>query len=65
VRGSITTSRAAGEKVVAKAESRRRPTFVVKFCPAPHTPDPIRALRGLLKIARRTFGLRCIEARCE
>jgi hypothetical protein len=51
--------------MVAKAESRRHPTFVVKFRPTPHTPDPIRALRGLLKIARRTFGLRCIEARCE
>jgi hypothetical protein len=36
-------------------------TFVLRLTAVPNCPDPIRALRGLLKIALRRFGLRCIS----
>jgi hypothetical protein len=34
--------------------------FVLRLVPTPSTPDPIRALKGLLKLALRRFGLRCV-----
>jgi hypothetical protein len=37
------------------------PVFTVKLRPLPHCTDPIKALRGALKILLRRFGLRCIE----
>ena len=37
--------------------------FVVTLVVKPSADDPIRALRGLLKVALRRYGLRCIEAR--
>ena len=38
-----------------------RPVFVVRLVPKPGV-DPIHAMRDLLKIARRRFGLHCIDA---
>jgi hypothetical protein len=37
-----------------------RPIFVLRLRPEPGA-DAIRGLRGLLKVARRRFGLRCIS----
>jgi hypothetical protein len=39
------------------------PRFVVEFIPGPGCIDPIKALRTVLKIAGRSFGLRCVSAR--
>jgi hypothetical protein len=36
-----------------------RPTFVLVVRPEPGV-DPVRALRGLLKLMLRRFGLRCV-----
>jgi hypothetical protein len=46
--------------------TRREPAavFVIKLQAAPGT-DSIRALRALLKILVRRFGLRCLSAREE
>jgi hypothetical protein len=46
--------------------ARDRPTFVVRLRPEPHV-DAIKALRALLKVALRRFGLRAvtIDARIE
>jgi hypothetical protein len=38
------------------------PVFVIKLVAAPGV-DSIRALRALLKILLRQFGLRCVSAR--
>jgi hypothetical protein len=38
-----------------------RPVFTLQFRPEPRV-DPFRALRGLLKLALRKFGLRCVSA---
>jgi hypothetical protein len=35
--------------------------FVVTLRPLPHCADPIKALRGALKVLLRRFGLRCVE----
>jgi hypothetical protein len=35
--------------------------FIVKLRPLPHCTDPIKALRGALKVLLRRFGLRCIQ----
>ncbi len=42
-----------------------RPTFVLHFVAGPDCPDAVRALRQLLKIAARRFGLRCTDIRQE
>lgn len=39
----------------------RRQIFVLHLVGTPNCPDAIRALRQLLKIALRRFGLRCIS----
>jgi hypothetical protein len=39
-----------------------RPTFTLTLRAEPGTGDPILALRALLKIALRRFGLRCVAA---
>ena len=39
--------------------------FVVTLVARPDDGDPIRALRGLLKVALRRYGLRCIAVREE
>jgi hypothetical protein len=46
--------------------ARDRQTFVVVLRPEPHV-DPVKALRALLKVALRRFGLRAItiDARIE
>jgi hypothetical protein len=41
-----------------------RPVFVVKFRPEPDV-DPIRALRWILKITLRQFGMKCLDIRIE
>ena len=38
-----------------------RPVFVITLRAEKHIIDPIRAMRQLLKIALRRFGLRCIS----
>jgi hypothetical protein len=43
------------------APARDRPTFVLELRPEPGI-DPVLALRALLKVTRRRFGLRCISA---
>jgi hypothetical protein len=37
------------------------PVFTVKLRPLPHCTDPIKALRGALKVLLRRFGLRATE----
>jgi hypothetical protein len=37
------------------------PLFVVTFCAEPGCPDPIRALRALLKRAPRDQPLKCVD----
>jgi hypothetical protein len=39
-----------------------RPTFTLELRPEPGV-DPVLALRALLKVALRRFGLRCVAAR--
>lgn len=43
----------------------QRPTFLVRLRPEPHVTDAVHALRALLKLALRHFGLRCIDAQEE
>jgi hypothetical protein len=38
-----------------------KPVFTVKLKPLAHCLDPIKALRALLKVALRRFGLRAVE----
>ena len=38
-----------------------KPVFTIKLRPLPHCSDPIKALRALLKLALRRFGLRAVE----
>lgn len=38
----------------------QRPTFVLCLRPEPRV-DGVRALRGLLKVALRKYGLRCVS----
>jgi len=38
-----------------------RPTFILHFRPEPGV-DPIHAVRALLKVALRHYGLRCVNA---
>jgi len=47
----------AGTKPTAK----ERPTFTLELRPEPGV-DPVLALRALLKVTLRRFGLRCISA---
>jgi len=42
--------------------AKERPTFTLELRPEPGV-DPVLALRALLKIALRRFGLRCVAAR--
>ena len=41
--------------------AEQRPTYIVAFRPELHVSDPVKSLRGLLKLALRRFGLRCIS----
>jgi hypothetical protein len=41
-----------------------RPIFVLRVRPEPRVDDPIRALRGGLKVLLRRYGLRCLSI-CE
>ena len=45
-----------------RASPATRPTYMLIFRPEPGV-DPILALRALLKIALRRFGMRCVSAR--
>jgi hypothetical protein len=45
----------------ASPQDRGR-TFVLRLRAEPRVSDPIRALRALLKVALRRFGLRCTDA---
>ena len=45
--------------------SEQRPTFLVRLRLEPHVTDTVRALRALLKLALRRFGLRCIDVHEE
>ena len=38
-----------------------KPVFTVRLRPLPQCSDPIKALRALLKLAFRRFGLRAVE----
>jgi hypothetical protein len=42
-----------------------RPVFRLTLRPEPHVADPVYALRGLLKRALRSYGLRAIDVSCE
>jgi len=44
-----------------KSTAKERPVFVLELRPEPGV-DPVSALRALLKVALRRFGLRCISA---
>ena len=39
-----------------------RPVFHLEFCPEPGCEHPIKALRALLKLAKRQFKLKCVSA---
>jgi len=39
-----------------------RPTYVLIVRPERNVADPVRALRALLKVSLRRFGLRCVSA---
>jgi hypothetical protein len=39
-----------------------RPTFVLEFRPEPECADAIRALKALLKVAKRQLKLQCVSA---
>jgi hypothetical protein len=41
--------------------AKERPTFTLELRPEPGV-DPVLALRALLKVTLRRFGLRCISA---
>ena len=41
--------------------AKERPTFTLELRPEPGV-DPVPALRALLKVTLRRFGLRCISA---
>jgi len=45
-----------------KRTGKERPVFVLELRPEPGV-DPVLALRALLKVALRRFGLRCVAAR--
>ena len=45
--------------------AKRQPIFALRLVAAKPGVDGIRALRALLKVALRRFGLRAIEAREE
>jgi hypothetical protein len=42
--------------------AKERPTFTLELRPGPGI-DPVLALRALLKVTLRRFGMRCISAR--
>jgi hypothetical protein len=46
---------------ISKPAAKARPVFVLELHAEPGV-DPILALRALLKIALRRFGLRCVSA---
>jgi hypothetical protein len=46
----------------AKPTAKERPTFTLELRPEPGV-DPVLALRALLKVTLRRFGMRCISAR--
>jgi hypothetical protein len=43
------------------AKAKERPTFRLVLRSEPHCREPTHALRGLLKIALRTFGFKCMS----
>jgi hypothetical protein len=45
-----------------KPAAKERPVFVLELRPEPGV-DPVLALRALLKVTLRRFGMRCISAR--
>jgi len=48
--------------IATKPTAKERPVFVLELRPEPGV-DPILALRALLKVTLRRFGMRCISAR--
>ena len=46
-------------------QKQDRPIFRLTLRPEPHVADPVYALRGLLKRALRSYGLRAIDVCCE
>ena len=42
----------------------KRPTYSIVVRPEPGVVDPERALRALLKLLLRRFGLRCVRLTC-
>jgi hypothetical protein len=44
----------------AKPAAKDRPTFVLELRPEPGA-DPVLALRAMLKVTLRRFGMRCIR----
>ena len=58
----MTDARPPNSTAARTAPARDRPTFVLELRPEPGV-DPVLALRALLKVALRRFGLRCVAAR--
>jgi hypothetical protein len=48
------------QRLLDRPASRQRPHLTLKLRPEPGV-EPYRALRGLLKIALRSFGLCCLR----
>jgi len=48
--------------IATKPAANDRPTFILEFRPEPECVDAIRALRALLKVAKRRLKLQCISA---
>jgi hypothetical protein len=45
--------------------AKDRPTYLIRLRAEPSVADPVKALRGALKILLRQFGLRALDAREE
>ena len=58
----MTAAHPPNSTTVRAAPARDRPTFTLELRPEPGV-DPVLALRALLKVALRRFGLRCVAAR--
>jgi hypothetical protein len=59
---AIDTTMTVTTASATKPAAKERPVYVLELRPEPGV-DPVLALRALLKITLRRFGMRCISAR--
>jgi hypothetical protein len=58
----MTAAHPPDSTAASTAPARDRPIFTLELRPEPGV-DPVLALRALLKVTLRRFGMRCISAR--